>query len=1223
MKFIYLKLLLFLAFLALTLRPATAQTELIQNGGFEASTSSIAPWQINNSANAPQNVESSVGAYAGSECLLLAGYASSGTSYSQDIYQTVTFPTNLIQATLSFEINIPSTDPNVLSSDTILNIEIADQNGNVLADTQASNLTPTTNYYLYTSTFVTNAASGYAGETVNVHFISSADSVLAAYTPFYIDNVSLQVATTANIPINDNFSNATVISGPTATILANNSFASKEPGEPNFANFVGGHSLWWTWTAPSNGIVTVTTSSSIQTLVGVYTGTQVGNLAQVAASPTQVSFKANAGTQYAIGVDGYVGATGAFTLGFSFLLDTTLPIVTILAPLPNASLTNPFVTVTGTASDNLAVAQVQYRLENSAGTNNYQTATGTNHWSATVYGLIPGPNTVRVRSVDTSGNNSVTVTRTYNYIIVSPLTLTINGRGTVSGATNGQLLAIGNTYHLTALPAVGFGFGGWSGGTNSNSTSLAFVMQTNLYLQANFVDITKPVLTITNPAISGAHASNSLFIVSGKALDNVAVTNVYLSLNHGGWIQASSTNAFTNWFSEVVLTPGTNTLSAYAVDSSGNFSITNMVAFTYLLSAPLVVNTNGRGVVVPNYNHVALPLGAAYALTATAAAGFAFTNWTDGGGHVLTNRPVLKFVMASNLVFTANFADVTRPTLAVTNVAAGGGVSNQFFTVRGLAADNVGVVGVVYNLNDAGWQGLSPGGDVTNWAADLTLVPGTNTLAAYAVDAAGNVSVTNTVKFVYVLSAPLVVATNGPGRIAPAYNHVLLQLGKRYTLTATPGLGNVFTNWTDGGGNVLTNQPTLAFTMASNLMFTANFLDVTRPTVTVTTPTPLTSATNEFYPASGKAADNVAVAAVWYQLNRSGTWYLAAGTTNWSQTLELAPGTNTLAVYALDSSGHPSLTNTTQFLYVTAPATLSGRIATITANNVHFTFGATAFSLDSTYTSHGNGVGSYTYTRQSATGGLLKYLYTGPPTLGDVGLQTLSLTFSNPATAFYNVGGSPGSITFTSTPTLVVPSLLNQTLVQVDSTGGALSTFFSAATYASRNLATGATNRGTTYTYGAYGPLGGLAKLNSTNGTRFLVPVFQGTNYGQLYAETYDGSNNLSGEDLGQFALASQHAGGNAPTNLVNRSLVVTTNGAGYQLNFWDGVNFASVSLADQTITNDTGTYGYSRTGTNTATLLLNYAANPAAALNLRFYAPNFALCTNTPDNSFGAAVLK
>src|SRR5262249_41735464 len=157
---------------------------------------------------------------------------------------------------------------------------------------------------------------------------------------------------------------------------------------------------------------------------------------------SRVKFGASVGTAYQIAVDGFGGDSGFVVLNVSFQPDTKPPTASITSPAANAKLTNSTVLVQGKASDDLGVALVQIRLENAAGTNDYQSATGTNTWSATVTNLIPGLNTVRVRAFDTSSNVSATVTRTFNRIIVSPLTLIITNNGTVTPNLNGQLLEV-------------------------------------------------------------------------------------------------------------------------------------------------------------------------------------------------------------------------------------------------------------------------------------------------------------------------------------------------------------------------------------------------------------------------------------------------------------------------------------------------------------------------------------------------------------------------------------------------------------------------------------------------------------------------------------------------------------------------------------------------------------------------------------------------------------
>src|SRR3954469_18991985 len=80
-------------------------------------------------------------------------------------------------------------------------------------------------------------------------------------------------------PANDLFANAWLLSGMSVSTNGNSSLpsnATKEPGEPNHAGLVGGRSVWFVWTAPSNGIFRVATAgSAFNTLLAVYTGSPV------------------------------------------------------------------------------------------------------------------------------------------------------------------------------------------------------------------------------------------------------------------------------------------------------------------------------------------------------------------------------------------------------------------------------------------------------------------------------------------------------------------------------------------------------------------------------------------------------------------------------------------------------------------------------------------------------------------------------------------------------------------------------------------------------------------------------------------------------------------------------------------------------------------------------------------------------------------------------------
>jgi hypothetical protein len=129
-------------------------------------------------------------------------------------------------------------------------------------------------------------------------------------------------------PANDDFAAATALSGSSATSIGGNVGASQQAGEPNVARVSGGHSVWWTWTAPASGTVVVTTrGSDFDTTLGVFRGASVNALTSIAVNDdeallagvltSRVSFSAVAGTTYRLAVDGYHGAAGNILLALN------------------------------------------------------------------------------------------------------------------------------------------------------------------------------------------------------------------------------------------------------------------------------------------------------------------------------------------------------------------------------------------------------------------------------------------------------------------------------------------------------------------------------------------------------------------------------------------------------------------------------------------------------------------------------------------------------------------------------------------------------------------------------------------------------------------------------------------------------------------------------------------------------------------------------------------
>jgi acid phosphatase len=174
--------------------------------------------------------------------------------------------------------------------------------------------------------------------------------------------------------------------------------------------------------------------------------------------------------------------------------DSTPPSVTILAPSPNARESNAVVTLHATATDNVGVAAMAYRVGNAP----FQTIEGTNEFS-TMVPLAPGTNTIQVKSIDYYGHESAVASANVFYVTTSTLTLSVTGNGAVLPDLDGRTLEVGRGYTVNAQPAAGNLFASWNGGVTSLSSRLTFLMQSNLMLGATFV---------TNPfiAVRGAYA---------------------------------------------------------------------------------------------------------------------------------------------------------------------------------------------------------------------------------------------------------------------------------------------------------------------------------------------------------------------------------------------------------------------------------------------------------------------------------------------------------------------------------------------------------------------------------------------------------------------------------------------------------------------------------------------------------------------------------------------
>ncbi len=153
-------------------------------------------------------------------------------------------------------------------------------------------------------------------------------------------------------PANDDFSSAFLIAPGIDRLTGTNALATGESGEPlhHTSSVSPLNSVWWRWTAPISGTLTVDLAGSVSagagmdTVLAIYQGNAVNALSLVASNDDQsgsiftskASFPVTAGQTYHIAVDGYDSEVGDIRLALA--LAGSAPAPTLAVALDQASL---------------------------------------------------------------------------------------------------------------------------------------------------------------------------------------------------------------------------------------------------------------------------------------------------------------------------------------------------------------------------------------------------------------------------------------------------------------------------------------------------------------------------------------------------------------------------------------------------------------------------------------------------------------------------------------------------------------------------------------------------------------------------------------------------------------------------------------------------------------------------------------------------------------------
>lgn len=395
--------------------------------------------------------------------------------------------------------------------------------------------------------------------------------------------------------------------------------------------------------------------------------------------------------------------------------------------------------------------------------------------------------------ISTSPNYSFTVTQDADYVAnfqLNSYEITVSANpssyGTVSG---GGTYNHGESCTLIATPGADYLFVNWThdGTVVSTSASYTFtVTEAGAYV-ANFVPNSHIITVSANPTSGGT--------VTGGGEYSANTTCTITATARTGY-------TFLNWTKDGTVV-STNTSYSFTVTEDATY-VANFQINTYEVTATADPTDGGTIAGAGTYNH-----GQTCTLTATAAAGYTFTNWTKNGSVVSTSTSY-SFTVTEDASFVAHFSLNMYMISVTADPAAGGSVSGGGAYLYG---ENCTVIAMPNN-----------GYTFTNWTKNGTVV---STSSDYTF------TVTQDADLVahFSLDHYNITVSVDPEAAGTATGGGSFTYGQTCTLTATANTGYSFVNWTKNGSVVSTNA-SYSFTVTGSGSYVANFA-VSYHTITV------------------------------------------------------------------------------------------------------------------------------------------------------------------------------------------------------------------------------------------------------------------------------------------------------------------------------------------------------------------------------------------------------
>lgn len=328
---------------------------------------------------------------------------------------------------------------------------------------------------------------------------------------------------------------------------------------------------------------------------------------------------------------------------------------------------------------------------------------------------------------------------------------------------------------------------------NSPITYVAFSIEGDLYqydkwyidevVIQNAGNQTYTIATSANPLVGGITSGGGNYSIGQQVTVN-AIPNTnwnFLNWTEGG-NEVSTIASYT-------FTAATNRVLV------ANFSM-NQVTVSTSSNPPTGGSTTGSG----TYS-----VGSQVSVTATAAVGYDFINWTQNGNFVSGN-PSYTFTANSSINLVANF-EVQQFTVTATAIPSEGG------TVSG---------GGIYSYNTPITMiaTATPDWDFSGWFENGIMVSGS---LSYAFNALENHTLE--AHFLQQVQVYTIIVTANPTAGGTVIGGTAATESSEVTVQAAANQGWTFINWTEAGAEVSTNA-IYTFVVSSNRTLVANFVQV-------------------------------------------------------------------------------------------------------------------------------------------------------------------------------------------------------------------------------------------------------------------------------------------------------------------------------------------------------------------------------------------------------------